>query len=771
MSKTTLHPTLRRKLHTLRVRLRGRLLFEGLAWLLTALGALAVVTFAFDYILRLDPTQRLLILALCSAGVLWTLWRRVLVPQWVGLGDLSLAVLVERHFRQLGDRLVSTLQFADERAVANAGMSPVMMQRVAEETHDIAAPLAFGEVINRRSLWKSLTVAALTVLVLGGSAAARPDLASLWFRRNILLAEVDWPQSTYLRVLYVAPDGTLQPLLDLDGDGEITYVRQRVDVLRGDSLHVLVETLAGTRSPDLVTLHSRYPSEGQVEETLQPIAQQDAKDRFAAGGLQRLPGGECFAKEFQAVHEEFEFYFTGGDDRRDGRYPHRVRLVAPPAMRTLKFIVEYPPYLQTPGREELAPGRGVLPLPLGATVFLQGIANKDLVSGEVLLDGAPLASLEIRPIDDEDGHAPRAVNGQFEVLGENRATARTLKIVLRDRDGYTNKRGETYVLQVVPDMPPTVSLVPRGVRAVVCPTARIPLRAQARDDHGVRDIRVQYSTVRKEPASDGGEPRVIRSEQALVEPGIAIPGPARTELDGEVLLDIEPMQYAPGVELQIEAVAVDLLPESFTGPNRGRSGLLTFHVISREDLLGQLVGKQREVRMEFFQAASRQEASRGKTIQAMAAAAAGATQTISALLAQGRKIQAMVQNETRKAADTLDAVALEMELNRLGKAEDYETIRSNVVLPLRQLVKDMQEVLALFDQAGQSTTPQAELADANQRQEDIARRMESILAAMQKLENRLELSRRLENILKMSVEMDRILKDRVEKSTEDLFDQ
>ena len=776
------------KLRFLGMLLRGRLVAEGLAWLMVSLVCLVVVTLVFDYALRLDRAQRLLILSLCGAGVLVIVYRGLIAPLLVPMDRENLALLVERHYGRLGDRLISALQFAGQGHTVAAGVSGEMIQRMADEANTIAADLKFSKIVDTKRLGKLWAITGIFLLMLGGFGVLRADVMKLWFQRSILLADVDWPQNTYINVHYIDKDGLLQPLLKVDKAGKILTIRKDVELLRGEDLEVIV-TATGSVDPDSVTLHAWYPSVGDTEDKVFPVNETTAaklRKRLAVspnhdGGKQkRNRRRNVFVRKIPAISEELVFYITGGDDKRDGRQPHKLRLVDPPALSKLRFAVEYPAYMHRGDRDcvkVLDGTRGVLPVPLGAMVRVTAQANKDLREAKILLDGLPVGQVSLEAVG-KDKTVRRQFRGMFTITGKNEARTASLKFLLEDTAGYVNRRGEQYVVQVRPDLMPTVKLRSRGVRQMICPTAMIPLIAEAGDDCGVRRIQITYrKELPKDEADTGkaGKTKLPPKPEKPVKVGVPITSvEIKRKLRGEPILDIEPLKLPVGTRLRIIASASDLLPKEFGGPNVTQSAELTFNVISREQLFALLVGKQKEVRMEFFQAMGQQEFSRGRCEAVARQAASGTIAGASGKLADAANKQRQVISESTKAADTLNSVALEMELNRLGKAEEYQAIRSDIVIPLRSLVGDMRQVVVDFDKA-RKLTDAGELAARTKQiakdQADIYRKMEEIIKHMRKLENRLELARRLEGLLKMAIEMDAILRKQVEQTTVEIFEE
>ncbi len=758
---------IRHKLTRLRKVLRARLACEGLAWLMLAWVALVVVTLGFDYTLHLDLMQRGLILGLCGLGVLYTFWRKLLGPMLVPVTDESLAILVEEKFGKFAGRLIGALQLAGRSTDELAGMSQAMVGKMAGQAEQIARGLKFTDVIETRRLRKFLTAAGVALMLVVAFWLIAPGVMNMWFQRNILLRDINWPQRTYLSVWAMDSAGRIQLLMPGHAQAESQSIKD-VEVLRGADLQIIA--FASGKAPHVVTLRAEYPSVGETEENLSPESIGSWREKIeqfqSAAGKSKLPE-IGFAKKFQAVSEEFSFYITGGDDNRGkASFRSRVKLVDPPALQELAFTVEYPPYMRRDKSETLTGDRGVLPLPRGASVELIASASKPLRQAEIMLDDKPIGQIKI--VDGSTGPG-RVLRGFFKIPAKYPLPTATLKIRLLDTQGYSNPRGEKYVVHLLPDAAPEVMLHSSGVRHVIAPSATIPLQAIARDDNGVDSIRLMWTA----------QPVELTTTAPTTQPGGMIGQPiqatgseVRQKLQGQRMWDIQPMKFTPGTKLQVHAEATDFLPADYGGPNNSSSRAISFEVIPAEKLLGQLVGLQKEVRMEFFQAMGQQTLAQGRC-QSVAEEPEKIGEETLRKLSESAGGQRQVASESAKAAATLQAVAIELELNRLGKAEQYEAIRTEIVQPLRKLVEQMRSVAIELDQAREIKTA-AQLADKArqiaEQQAQILRKMEEIIKHMQKLENRLELARQLEGLLKMSVELNAILRKRVEAGTDVMFD-
>lgn len=714
-----LTPQLLRSLDSLRAALRRRLAAEGLSWLVVAGVAGVLATMGLDYLLNMERPVRAGMMLAALAGLGYVAWRWLIAPLAAPMPLADLAMLVERRYRTLGDRLASAIDFT--RGAADLSASPAMIAHVVRQANESAAGMDFQAVVDRRGLRRVGSLALSAALLLGGLCVWQGGLMHLWFQRNIVLADTPWPQDTYLRIAG-GPD---------------------YRVLRGEDLEIVVEAEAGSVAPPQITVHSRFASlAGTTEETV-------AADPAHPGR---------FIHTFRGVSEEFTFHVTGGDDRRDAQRPHRVSLIDPPSLSALEFAVEYPAYMNRPPAV-FDGARGVLTAPVGSLVTVRGACTKNLRAVALSLDGRPVGEAAVSA--GADG-SPRGVLGRFHLTGENRSATRTLRIALTDSEGYANARDRGCVIQIQPDLAPTIEARKRGVAATITPNAFIPLALSGRDEHGIAAVRM---AVRK----GGPEAKVI---PVKVE---TLPQPVR-EYTGNYVLDLAAQEQSrelaslnlqPNEVISIWAEAMDALPAETGGPNVGKSGSMELRIVRPEELMAELVRRQKEIRQEFVQAIALQEGARAKTLEAQALLqVAQVSPEIVRQLGASGSAQSSVASELAKVAEGLAAIHEELLCNRLGNVEDNVQLRDGVIAPLRALQKPAGELVTALGQVAAATDPQMMRQQAGEiaaQQLQLRRQMEEILLRMQKLESRQELANQLQVIIQWSQQ----LLDQVQKQRED----
>ncbi len=708
--------TLWTKLARLRLRVRVRLVAEGAAWTLLACVGLVFVTLGLDYILHLNRTQRVFVLAAAAVAIMWVLWRFVFAPLFTRMGWESLAMLVEDRYRILADRLISTVQFA-----AGGKQSPLtsraMEARTASEAERISQPLNFAQVVEYKRLKRILAAAACAVMLLVGFAFWQGPMMKLWAQRMFLLQETPWPQKIYLKVRG-GPD---------------------FQVLRGEDLQIKVVAMPGTvkelHPPAHITLHARYPSVGLTQERL---------------GLTD-PKSAVYTKVFQAVSESFDFYVEGGDDKTDRHRPHRVEIIEPPALRQVRFVVEYPPYMSRRATP-IVGASGVITAYRGGWINISAAANKPLKKAEMLIEtkeGKKVIPLDVKNSDRDEEDRSTQVNGRFRIEAGRKSGNVTLCFDLVDTMGYNNRRGAKYAIQIMSDGPPQMEISKSGVGAAITPRAIIPLEVRGSDTFGIVNVDVMAQW----PIGAGEDKRSIK-ENVLSEPASPV-----KSISIPTQLDLAGSGVTVGKTVSVFARGADCLPKELHGPNIATTQTLTFNIVEPEELLAELVRRQKALHMEFLQSLGLAEEARAKTASAAdKLAAAAAVEQVRGELASSADLTRSVAAECEKTADTLAGIVEELLNNRLsepGSATVME-LSNKVIEPLRDLSKFAGEVASALEATRRVKDGDVlgkETADIAADLQRIRARMEEILEHMQKAGSRQELAGELKMIIKWSQQL------------------
>lgn len=711
-----LKPNVHGQLGRLKLKIRSRLAGEGLAWIILAVVAAVFVTLALDYMLHLEIALRGLLMVAAVAGLGYVVWRQMLLPLKVTMNDEDLALLVEKRYDKLGDRLISALQFGKATNIP-PGTSEAMIEKVAIEANAIAEQLAFENVVERQNLKRMSLLALCAVVLLFGFGTWQSSTMGLWFKRNILFMNEPWPQRTYLTVMNV-PN------------------RNDFTVLRGDDLTVLVTVAEGSREiPPFIVLHADYPSVGATEER-----------------LDLMPDGRSYEKTFQSVSEPFSFYVFGGDDRRDKARPHQVTLIDPPSLSSVKYSIAYPQYMGRPD-SQYDDVKGVMTIPLGSTVTFQCESTKALASAKMLLDNQEAGTARVNVSGDK-----KNLVGQVSITGTNKLSQKMLRFALTDTDGYSNRRGQQFMVQVQPDLPPTVEVKTHGIGANVTPNALLPFGVQVRDDIGVSSVQAGLTQVRKAATQSSqpmSMPTTVATTQTSRDWGVmtsVLPNPdGRKDFtaDAKTALDLSTLKTRPnpGDVVAIVVEAQDNMYSGLGGPNK-KSATVELKIVTPMEIQVDLTRRQMEIALEFAQALLSQGTSMEKTKAAAAAMGGGAPDfnTCRMHLQESASGQIAVATQAAVAAGQMQAIWEEMTNNRVFTAYEHKDVQ-NIVTSLQNLAKPIETVTGTLNQTlelvkdgkGDAQKVQETLNAAAEAQNRLLQELTNIHNDMLKSSNRGEL--------------------------------
>lgn len=736
MTTATLPQTVLAKLGALRRRMMTWFLVDGLGRIAVAVVAMCLLSFGLDRLFRMDLAQRWIVLLIMVAVVGWLFWRRILNPLRRMPDDDALAIRVEARHRELGDALITSMQLARLQDPAAVGASPTLVADAIRRGAAAAESVPFDDVVDRDRRNRTAAAAAVALAAFGLIIALFPGMMNTWAQRNLLLSTtVTWPQQTRLQVV---------------GADE----QRMITVPRGDDFRLKVRVEDGYLVPDMV--HIDYRTESGVRATEQMAH----------------VGDRGFQATFRNVLEPFSFRVRGNDDRTER---HEVVLVDRPMPDRLAVRVTPPAYTGEP----TTPLTWVIPptdeqnqtpatadtfhVLEGATLQISGRSNKPIA--EAYLVRGP-ETLRPVPVGD-DQHA-----FSFNIAPDELASG-AFGIRMVDTHGLASRRPARFAVRVRPDAPPDVRVELQGIGEMITNVATIPLEMQFSDDFGVID----FGLVHSHTASIGAE--------NPIEPSEPVWQPIERVVERLPVKRIEPIEHrfetAPletpvGTHLSFHFAAVDndavgdadkpgrrLPPSDDAAPTGGETGdpyqaevrkvgrstAFSLKVVTPEVLRDELLRQEGEQRLEFDRLRDAQEDIRteARALRAPLANARADGQPIEftaervGVLADLEKDQRLTARTCRAIRDRFEQIRLEYVNNKLEGASRRVTRRltERVIEPLGELAEQMLPAAAdQLDRARKTTLSPtdrlAALEEAIERQNAIAARMQTILAAMVKME-------------------------------------
>lgn len=554
---TELPPSIVQVLARLRRRIRQYLWVQGAAVVLAWLGLVFWGSLAVDWLLEPTVGARLVLQVLVLLLTLAVLYRWIVSRAFVRLPLESLAVVVERRYRQFRDGLVTSVELSQHPDHAEP-FSPAMLERTRQEAQRQVGDVRIAEVFDFRPMLAALgaaVVLAASILVFVWQA---PGIAAIWTRRAVFLSEELWPRTTHLAVVGFE-DG--QAIVPEGGDFELVVLATSKEEVPG-RVNVSFQTDAGAGG--------NHPM-----------------NREGAG----TPREQEFRYTFRNVTSSITFDVHGGDARVSDL---RLQVVPNPIVESLTLACRYPAYTGRVPQE--LPTRSLEPLPVGTQVVIHGTANKTLRRLEVfdLLSASP--DLPIQTLLPDQG----LNDGRRFALDIGRIEEdRTLLFVLEDDDGIRSREPLRLELLVKPDAPPLVAVRREGVGTAVTARARVPLRGEITDDYGVERSWLEVTR-------EGAEAQTV--ELVAPEPVPANPALSgskdgessvplyETRLPVDVAVEMQDLEARVGQSISLSVRARDTYEQ---GPNVGHSEPFLLNIVSDEQLLEMLTGRELNLRRRF----------------------------------------------------------------------------------------------------------------------------------------------------------------------------
>jgi hypothetical protein len=591
-----LAPAITSALSRLRGRIRAYVWVEGLALAVAWLGLAFWLTLAIDWLpVKLgaydEPSLpwRIVILAgtvvVFFGLVAWMVLRR----SFVALPNRTMAVILERRFRDFNDALMTTVEMTEIPEHA-AEFNPDMLAYTYAQAEERSATVPVTAVFNPVPLIRNLAIAAALVLSIGVFALAAPSAMGIWASRYLGLSQVTWPRASHIEI-----DGPKVRKIAKGDDATIT--------VRAATSHVVPKTVRVS-----------YRSDGGASGRENMVRQGTPRDGF-----------QLFTYTFRGRLEGLTFDAVGGDHRvRD----YRIEVVDSPTAE-LTLYCEFPPYMVDEQNNINTPrqisGTGIVQLPQGTKVTVRAKANKLLLDAHVTYPNEK----------GEDQHTTLSFNppsDRFEFVIPSLDIDSTLLFLLHDADDIRSREPIRLSLVAQPDEIPQVEMRLRGISDAVTADVRIPAEGQITDDHGIiktwfaygiddedlQDVpfksqpkgrtELVFERGKDEEALDIREE--IRARNAALrqaEPGKAGANPSpdaskNSERDGDEQQPpaAGPMELVlkPGQRLAVIMQAQDACTLG-DKPRVGASRRYELRVVTPEELRGLLAGREINLRARF----------------------------------------------------------------------------------------------------------------------------------------------------------------------------
>jgi hypothetical protein len=833
-----IRPELRALLAELRGKIRRYVILEGSALILVVLGLLFWLSFGIDHAwfqlsrLELPVWFRASFDVAVIGAAIVLLFSWVLFRLFQSFRAKALALVLEKRFPELNDRLVTAVELAEANADNENALTQAMLNRTVDDVVNASKKIEVSNVFDKKPLRRAVVLATLLVVSIGGLAAANQSAFSTWANSFLNLNDEYWNRENDLVIRIIA-----QP-----GDIERDFRDKKYKHPRGADVTILIEAKDGSVVPDRVQLKYRLES-GRGGGTVVCSKIGDRRFKHSVAGLL----------------ENLEFNVYGGDFVT--RQTYTIEVVDPPRLESIELACNYPSYMgidnvdstdesadQKPQRENVAVRGTQVAIPNETEFLLQAVSNKQLTDVTVQFDNSELkfnrssdgvkAKLVVRTEDGQvvsenelthDGinnwlteddkkiSIPFVISTQESEASKTRIEELTtecgkpfvippdtqVRIYMEDIDEILTAEPSRMLINGIPDSPPTIETSLRGIGNSITRRASIPLIGTIADDFGLENVRFSYQVnydpewkdldleVKVEDNHPKGdflkEFRLEQSKTATI----------TNENDDDdarskyARFEVTPLDLSIGQTLILSIVATDR--DDLNGPHETRSERYTFKVVSKEELLSVLYQRELNLRRQFEQILDETRGvqqdlirhsirvderktlvSGGNSDADTKEKIAGISTSVSACAE--RSLHAVRKNKLECASIELAFRDIREELvnNALHTPQTLSRLDDKIVKPLERINKqdypNVDRSIGLFRQSNiDKNDPSSSITNAVDTLESMIKRMETVLAEMQKLETFQEALEQLKAIITKQEELrERLRKEQKKRLVRDL---
>lgn len=767
----------------LRRRVRLYVLGEGVATLLFHFGCLFWVTLLADRFFEPSVNVRIIVWGIVLLLGAYDAWFILLRHLFVRLGDRSMALVLERRFPQLNDRLLTAISILSSDAkdllrgiegvdtvgdedtdFSEMALQRVMYEKTVRETLELLPTLSLNSVFNYKPLIKALFLAVLLIASVGVLYSKSPETLQIYGRRVFYLGQERWPRSVSLHI-----------------EG---FKNGKMRVARGSDVEIRVRAdRHAPKVPSSVNLYYSTVEAGRNRVTM-----------IREGSLEQTSGEDQrwldFTHTFRGLLSSVKLDIYAADASLRGL---EIEVVESPHAGNMRVEVTYPEYMALKSRTLGV--SGVMTVPAGSFLKVHASANKPLESVELvrMVDGEKSAPVLFKP------NANKKETFTWDV---GRFTEdQTLFFTLKDEDGITSKIPARLILAREDDQIPGVATSLYGIGSAVTPNAKIPVTGVITDDYGLKRSAFLYRVIK-----GGADETAVASGEAPVAADIPPQEKMMLEFNGnptEVklnpthdFLELEPLklkvkdQLMIGIKVQdwynLDGTFVPVTDPGKMPDHFGQSQMVTLEVVTPERL--RLLLEAREVVLrQLYEAALKEvqdsRASLGEITfnELETADSASEKEVVTAEENADKKTQAeieltekhhwalrsyrverVVQNNRKNAheligvAEGIENICQQMKNNKIDTQEWFERLDDAIRKPLMKVSTQRFPELELTLVKLRRALDRYELDNAKKlhaqsilEMDSILKEMDAILAKMGEMQDFSEMVERLRAIIRM----------------------
>ena len=474
---------LRRQLASLKRKRSSARMLSALAAVVAAILLALLLLFVLDVVFHLAVVQRLLVMALLLAGVMWA-WRTYSSPELqVRESSTDMALMVERQHGMSSD-LVAALQF-EEAGVGRTG-SEKLEQAVVDQAGERSQRLNVYEGLSRGRMFKRVLLVLAIILLLAAIAWMLPAHARVFIDR-LCFGTQHYPTDTVIERIVVNEHVVLNQeqqegnhLAPVNMKAPQAQAVRFAAICRGECPEegqVELETV-GSGHRRLVSLTKLADDDPLAVRQLETLEEAPADAAVYVGELPRLVSS-------------LDYGLTLGDAWTD---PARVDMISLPVVEVTRTVIP-PDYAKIASVSDDSAGREGAVLEGSAVRYsLKTVNDKQLKKAWMhFTTGGTTEVVELMPMG-RDG-TQWQLQSELPAL-DNVQSPATISFQVIDEDDLQLESPVHKTIRLKPDRKPLASA--EVAHRVVLPTAKPRIDFHVNDDFGVASIAIELQVERGE---------------------------------------------------------------------------------------------------------------------------------------------------------------------------------------------------------------------------------------------------------------------------------
>lgn len=609
-------------LNRLRGKIRRYILLEGTAKLLVVVGLVFWFSFVVDWVyfqlshFELPVWYRASFILIALSTIVFLAGSFILIRLLKKMRRKALALVLERRFPELNDRLATAIELHDSKQPQNA-ITQAMLQRTVNEVAKGSQQLPLEEVFDKRPLKRAVFWSCLLLLSILVLAIFNQPAMARWAKGYLELRSDYWNRETGLIVKVIA-----QP-----GDRIKEFQNQTYKHGLGNDLTLLVKTAEGKKIPDRVKLTYRTQNGRGGGRTV----------------MTRMGEGQ-FKHTITDLLDGIQIWVSGNDFTNPK--PYLVEIVETPVLDHIQLKCFYPEYtglnqIDSETNQPEADFQTIqgtqISLPVNTKFEMVSTANKPITRFSLETDQMTL-QLE-QPLPDSnrepqnylawknpEGEIVQQIPFTLDRLNKMQSADRLtyqipftlitkeqdienpsenaipesiplladqpIRIYLEDADGLLVTEPIRLSINGIVDQPPKIDTQLTGIGKSITRKAMIPVEGIITDDYGIQSARFDFLV----DQDTNFRPRPFRKKPSRTPKEFSL---QRSENEPWERFEVLPLDLKVGQKVSLTVQAEDA--DNLSGPHKVHGETYHFEIVTDEELLSILYSKELNLRKRFEQ--------------------------------------------------------------------------------------------------------------------------------------------------------------------------